>query len=123
MLDRRKIPRLLCAEIVDVSWRDDGGRANKSAANLEDISLAGACLQVDSPIPLGTTVRITHAQGELAGTVKHCVFHEIGYFLGIEFDPGSRWSAKQLKLQHLLDPRELVLQTIDRELRTRSRAH
>ena len=95
----------------------------KTQPNLEDISIAGVCLQVDSPIPLETTVRIIHGKGELGGKVKHCVFHEIGYFVGIEFDPGSRWSAKQLKLQRLLDPRELVLHTIDRELRTRSIVH
>jgi hypothetical protein len=65
MLDRRKEPRVLCAEILDVCWRDNGGRANKSAANLEDISLAGVYLLVDSPIP-ETTVRITHAHGNRA---------------------------------------------------------
>lgn len=61
-----------------------------------------------------TAIRITHAKGELAGIVKYCVFREIGYFLGIEFDSDSRWSAKQFKPQHLLDPRRLVLRTLHR---------
>ena len=115
MLNRRKERRLLCAEIVDVRWRDISGHANKNAANLEDISSAGVCLQLDSPIPLETTVRIIRSQGELAGTVKHCVFHEMAYFLGVEFDAASRWAVKQLKPKHVLEPRELVLHTINVE--------
>lgn len=114
MVDRRFEPRLLCADMVDVCWKDKGGRNKKSVANLEDISLSGACLQVDSPIPLETVIRITHAKGELAGIVKYCVFRDIGYFLGIEFEPGSRWSLKHFKPQHLLDPRHLVLRSIHR---------
>lgn len=48
------------------------------------------------------------------GHVRYCVFREIGYFLGVEFDNGSRWSQKQYKPQHLLDPRRLVLRTLSR---------
>jgi hypothetical protein len=114
MLDRRFEPRLLCADMVDVCWKDKGGRHKKSVANLEDISLTGACLQVEVAIPLETVIRITHAKGELAGIVKYCVFRDIGYFLGIEFEPGSRWSQKQFKPQHLLDPRRLVMRSIHR---------
>ncbi len=118
MLNRRVEPRLLCADMVDVLWKDKGGRAKKSVANLEDISLSGACLQVDVAIPLKTPIRITHAKGHLAGIVKYCVFREIGYFLGIEFDSDSRWSLRQYRPQHLLDPRRLVLRTISRVTRS-----
>ncbi len=104
--------------MVDVCWKDKGGRAKRSVANLEDISLSGACLQVDIAIPLQTPIRITHAKGQLAGIVKYCVFREIGYFLGIEFDPDSRWSLRQYRPQHLLDPRRLVLRSISRVVRS-----
>jgi len=104
--------------MVGLSWKDKSGRAKKSIVNLEDISLSGACVQADAPIPLGTPVRIAYDKGELAGFVKYCVFREIGYFLGIEFDPGSRWSQKHFKPQHLLDPRRLVLRSINRVLRS-----
>ena len=108
MLDKRYEPRLLCADMVELCWKDKSGRSKKSVANLEDIALSGACLQLDVPIPLQTAVRITHAKGELAGKVKYCVFREIGYFLGIEFEAGSRWSQRHFRPQHLLDPRRLV---------------
>ncbi len=108
MLDRRIEPRMLCADVVDVQWKDQSGRTRRGVANLEDISLSGACLQVDRPVPLGTNFRISYPNGELTGTVKYCVFREIGYFLGIEFEPGSRWSQRHFRPQHLLDPRRLV---------------
>ncbi len=108
MFDRRIEPRMLCADLVDVQWRDQTGRTRRGVANLEDISLSGACLQVDRPIPLGTGFRISYPNGELMGIVKYCVFREIGYFLGIEFEVGSRWSQRHFRPQHLLDPRHLV---------------
>jgi hypothetical protein len=83
-------------------------------ANLEDISLSGACLQVERPVPLETDFRISYPSGELVGKVKYCVFREIGYFLGIEFDPGSRWSQRHYRPQHLLDPRRLVNRVTNR---------
>ena len=118
MLNRRYEPRLLCADMVDLCWKDKGGRLKKSLANLEDISLSGACLQLDVPVPLKTPVTIFHPKGELAGRVKYCVFREIGYFLGVEFDEDSKWSQRHFKPQHLLDPRRLVMRSVNRVMRT-----
>lgn len=105
---------MLCADLVDVQWKDQTGRRRRGVANLEDISLSGACLQVDRPVQLGTLFRISYPNGELMGKVKYCVFREIGYFLGIEFDPNSRWSQRHFRPQHLLDPRRLVNRTTNR---------
>jgi len=114
MLDRRIEPRMLCADLVDIQWKDPTGRTRRGVANLEDISLSGACLQVDRPVPLNTVLRISYPNGELLGIVKYCVFREIGYFLGIEFEPGSRWSERHFRPQHLLDPRRLVTRVTNR---------
>lgn len=99
---------MLCADLVDVQWKDKSGRQRRTVANLEDISQSGACLQLDSPIPLNTTVRITHAHGEFQGSTRYCVFREIGYFIGVEFEPGYKWSQSDFQPQHLLDPRQLM---------------
>jgi hypothetical protein len=106
---------MLCADMVDVRWKDKGGRTRKGVANLEDISLSGACLQVENPIPLQTDVRIVYEKGELLGKVRYCVFREIGYFLGVEFQPGSEWSMRRFRPQHMLDPRRLVIRAINRQ--------
>lgn len=108
MHNRRAETRMLCADLVDVQWKDRNGRIRRAVANLEDISLSGACIQVESPIPIETALRISYPKGELQGRVCYCVFREIGYFLGIEFEPGFRWSMRQFRPQHLLDPRQLI---------------
>src|SRR5277367_2395143 len=109
MFERRVEPRMLCADLVDIRWRDQAGRLRRGVANLEDISISGACLQMDRPLVLGTFFQISYPNGELTGKVKYCVFRDIGYFLGIEFDNGSRWTEREFKPQHLLDPRRLAI--------------
>ena len=104
---------MLCADLVDVEWRDKSGRLRRTVANLEDISLSGACLQLDVAIPLKTNLRISYPGGELCGRVRYCVYREIGYFLGVEFEPGCKWSQRNYKPLHLLDPRCLVSQSSD----------
>ena len=114
-MDNRRIEtRMLCSDLIDVTWKDKSGKSRHSVANLEDISLSGACVQVDRPFPLNTAVRINHQKGELTGIVRYCVYREIGYFLGVEFEAGSRWSLRDFRPQHLLDPRQLVMRTISR---------
>lgn len=105
---------MLCADLVDIYWKDPNSRVRRGVANLEDISLSGACLQVERPVPLGSAIRITYPSGELIGHVKYCVFREIGYFLGVEFDPCNRWSQRAFRPQHLLDPRRLITRATNR---------
>lgn len=107
MQERRVNPRMLCADLVKVEWRDRAGGLHSIVANLEDISLSGACLQIEEDIPLQTVVSLVHANGGLQGRVRYCVFKEIGYFLGVEFDPGNRWNSREFRPMHLLDPRRL----------------
>ena len=45
----------------------------------------------------------------MAGTVRYCVYREIGYFVGIELEKTTLWSRKQFEPQHLLDLQEMVL--------------
>jgi hypothetical protein len=107
MRDRRSETRLLCADLVEVQWRTKNGRKHSIVANLEDISSSGACLQLDEPVPVYSIVKITYPTGNFEGTVRYCVYREIGYFVGIQFEPGYRWSQKEFEPQHLLDPRVL----------------
>ena len=123
MLDRRSEPRMLCADLVDLQWKDKGGRTRKIVANLEDISLCGACVQVDMPVPPQTVVRIAHPKGELVGQVRYCIYREIGYFLGVEFEAGFRWTQRAFRPQHLLDPRRLVNRSVTRAIKNLFPSH
>ena len=107
MLDRRAEPRLLCADVVEIEWTDKSGRTRHCAANLEDISPSGLGLQVEHPVPLLTTLHISHERGELIGRVKSCVLRETAYSLGVEFEQGCRWSPGSFRPRHLLNPRRL----------------
>ena len=98
---------MLCADLVKIEWRDKYSVDHTVVANLEDISSSGACLQLEEDVPLQSIVTITHEKGSYEGRVRYCVFKDIGYFMGVEFEPGQRWNSKQFKPMHLLDPRRL----------------
>src|SRR6266481_2955946 len=95
MLRERSEARMLCADLVDIRWKDISGRGRKSTAILEDISASGACLQVEAPIPQNTVVRIFHPKGQLQGSVRYCVYRDIGYFVGLQFEQNCKWSRKE----------------------------
>jgi PilZ domain len=105
MKERRNEIRMMCADMIDVCWRDGAGKARRATGLLEDISRSGACLQMESAVPLGAEVRWHTGQQEFSGTVRYCVYREIGYFIGVEFALGTRWSKQIYKPPHLLDVR------------------
>ena len=109
MNERRADPRLLCADMVEIEWRDSCGRERHATALLEDIAIHGACLQLDKALPIETRLTIQHPKGEMRGTVRYCIYQEIGYFVGVQFAPDSEWSPNNFQPQHLLDLEELVM--------------
>jgi hypothetical protein len=112
---------MMCSQLVGVKWKDTGahrqagGVRQECLAVLEDISASGACVQMERPLEIDTSVKVAYGGGHLAGKVRYCVFRSIGYFVGIEFDPGVRWSHAQFRPTHLVDVKELL----DRSLRRR----
>ena len=99
---------MLCADMLDVTWKDHTGRKRRAVGLLEDISPSGACLQLETPVPLGAEMRWQSPKQQFTGRVQYCVYREIGYFIGVEFDSASRWSKKVYKPQHLLDLQQLM---------------
>jgi hypothetical protein len=108
MTNRRSELRMMCADMVEVCWKERSGKLHKATALLEDISSSGACLQFESPVPLGVEMRWVVPRKEFKGSVRYCVYREIGYFVGVEFAPSSRWSKASFTPQHMLDPLTLV---------------
>jgi len=99
---------LMCADMVAVKWTDESGSAQQATALLEDISSSGACLNLDSPLPLGAGVVIDYRKGRFEGSVCYCSFREIGYYVGVHFKPATRWSLRDYRPRHLLDLKRLV---------------
>ena len=111
MPERRSEVRMLCADLLEISWQDREGKIKRTQAVLEDISTSGACLQVEVPVPIGAALRWRSPKKEFSGAVRYCVYREIGYFVGVEFDEASKWSSKSYQPQHLLDPETLMPRT------------
>jgi hypothetical protein len=114
MLERRFQSRMLCADLVELCWTDPQGRLHSIAANLEDISQSGACLQTEVPVAPETQLQVRHTRGAFDCRVRYCVFREIGYFLGVEFAPDHLWSPGDFQPEHLLDLQELVMRTAEK---------
>jgi hypothetical protein len=99
---RRREERNECAQLINVVYKDDAGRKRKLPAVLEDISPGGACLMLEEPIPPDTAISLLYPNGRYYGRVKYCELKPTGYFAGIEFESGYRWSRRQFKPEHLL---------------------
>jgi hypothetical protein len=108
MDERRTEVRMLCADMLEVVWKEPSGRFRTATALLEDISASGACLQMENRVPLGVKIEWKSPKQEFTGVVRYCNYREIGYFVGVEFHPGSRWSKQAFKPQHLLDLKKLM---------------
>ena len=108
MQERRSEIRMLCADMVEVSWKDQAGRRRRAVGLLEDISPSGACLQLETAVPLGAQILLECPKQEFIGSVQYCVYREIGYFVGLAFHDGCKWSKKAYKPQHLLDLHQLL---------------
>jgi hypothetical protein len=111
MQERRTEVRMMCADMVEVSWKDRHGKTRRAMGLLEDISPSGACLQLEIPVPLDAEIRWDSSGHRFTGDVRHCHYQEIGYFVGVELHVDSHWSKATYQPQHLLDPRRLVAQT------------
>ena len=91
MGDRRFEARTDCAEEITVQWQDQKGQIRKATCQLKDMSLSGACLRINQPIPWRTSLRITQADHDVTGKVRHCVSHGGIYYIGVRLDAGCQW--------------------------------
>lgn len=105
--DRRKEPRLLCAELVTVYWRDETGNQRKTIANLEDVSHGGASLLMDLPIAPESEIRIDTGSGQHLGNIRYSTPFAASFLLGVQFLPGCEWDPSRFQPAHLFDPRSL----------------
>jgi hypothetical protein len=106
MDERRAEPRYMCSDLIKVRW--EGAGLAEVTANLEDISPSGACIQLEQPVPPGSAITLMLGRHKFKGCVRYCRRHEFGYFAGVRFDSGQKWSRDLYEPQHLLDPADLL---------------
>ncbi len=109
MAERRWERRLLCADLVQLEWKDRAGWTRCTTAMLEDISRSGACLQTDVAVPVRGLVQLRHGRKTLEGAVQYCNYRDIGYFVGVTFTAKQHWSRRVFSPKHLVDPAKLEL--------------
>jgi hypothetical protein len=102
---RRKKNRTLCAALLMVNWVDVDGTSKSEWGTLEDISATGACLHLEHPITTDTNVTLYYPKGKYEGKIKYCTSQQIGYLVGIAFEPGYVWSRLDFRPAHVLETR------------------
>ncbi len=110
--EKRLQTRLLCADLVQLSWIQSNGLRSSEIVILENISAAGVGLFGGVPLPVNAVVELSSNTAALHGVVRHCVFRENGYIIGVELDADSRWAQDPRSgflPQHLLDVSSLDL--------------
>jgi hypothetical protein len=100
---RRHKKRIMCADLLTIRWTGVEGSSRSETATLEDITVTGACLHLEQPIPPETKVSLHYENGKYEGIVKYCTCEETGYLLGIAFDDNYRWSRTDFQPSHLLE--------------------
>ena len=88
--------------LAEAALKDTSGKLHKELGSLEDISPQGACLQVEEALPPDTVLTIIYPGGKFIARVKYCNLQETGYFVGVEFEGGYRWSRRLYDPPHLL---------------------
>ena len=103
MTEKRKQSRYLCSDLVRVDWLVPKGETRTLEAVLEGISSAGACIQVEEPIPLDSTLSISLGPSRFTGHVCYCLHSDDAYFVGVEYSDGTTWSSDMVVPLHLTD--------------------
>ncbi len=104
--ERRTAKRLLCSDLVRLSWTDSRGSHQAEVAILENLSLSGVGLFTGVKVSEGSEIQIAANDVSLTGFVRACRFRENGYVLGVELHSDSKWAQEPNSgfiPQHLLD--------------------
>lgn len=104
--ERRGSKRLLCSDLAQLVWLETNGTKRREIVILENLSLAGVGLFMGVPVPEGTAVQLVANDLLLSGEIKHCLFRENGYVVGLELDSESKWAQEpgsEFVPEHLLD--------------------
>ena len=102
--ERRREPRQLCSEFVQVAWLDDRENRISMVGVLEEVSPSGLAVSLDLPAPVGRTVHLNARGFSGEAEVRHCELGDYGYIVGMEFTGGGGWDLKKWRPGHLYRP-------------------
>jgi hypothetical protein len=102
--------------LVTLCWSEERGGEHRETVVLENISASGACVQAEVPVTEGSRVSLLCGQANFEGYVRSCYLRDNGYFIGIAFNEGSKWSKDRFQPEHLVDPRKIRPRTLASKL-------
>jgi hypothetical protein len=102
MSERRSKQRNLCSDLVELFWSDRLGWPHRARAVLEDISPTGACVQVETIIPVNEELALRLGELGLPAIVRYCTLIDGSYFVGVEFSSEKGWSPEEYNPKHIL---------------------
>ena len=86
--DRRFEVRKSNSEKAAVEWIDAALQTIRIVADVADLSLSGARLLLDRPVPVNTSIRLAVDDQQRSCKVRYCVKRIRGFAIGVSFDPG-----------------------------------
>jgi hypothetical protein len=99
---RKFFRRHLCSEQVSVARLTGSRSVQVVEGNLEEIGEWSALILTQNALSRGTKVRIWGKSHKIKGYVRSCKYDRmLGFFVDIGLDPGSRWSEKWFRPEHL----------------------
>jgi hypothetical protein len=82
--------------LVEASWEDESGALRTAPARMEDKSTGGACIRINTPIGVGSKLRIQWRFEQFSGTAKYCRSEGKDYVVGIQRDAANGPNPSQL---------------------------
>jgi hypothetical protein len=70
--------------VVEATWEDHGGTLRTIAARMENKSPSGACLRIETPVPVGSKLSIQSPREQFACIVKYCISDGMDYLVGVQ---------------------------------------
>ena len=103
-IERRRSPRYLCSQIVEVRRQQPDADPAPATAVLEDLSAEGAGVAVEAPMAVGQSIELVTPGLQAPAKVRYCLARENDFRLGLEFCDGHRWDLGRWQPGHLFLP-------------------
>jgi hypothetical protein len=89
-------PRTPVMILVEATWQDQSGTAQKCSARMENRSTGGACIRLRRPIHTGAKLHLRWRWEEFNGIARYCRSHGRDYLVGIQKDAEQKVERKNV---------------------------
>jgi hypothetical protein len=72
--------------LLEASWQDQSGTAQKCSSRMENRSTGGACIRLRRPVHVGAKLNLRWRWEEFMGTAGYCRNDGRDYLVGIQKD-------------------------------------